>query len=535
MNILIVDDDAYVIEALQKGIDWHQLEIDQVFTAYNVKKAKQILESETIHILLCDIEMPKESGLSLLKWVREKNFLIQNIFLTSYGDFEYASQAIELQTFSYALKPIAYDKLKVIIQNAVEKEKQMLKALDYQKGYKSWIDTTRDRKEYLWQKILVEKSMGSMVEIIKFCNEMEIAYRTDSNFICVSVELFHYKEIYEQLGDDIFTWLRGFAKEFFQAEKLSLEGVVKKDRAEYVFILLVTEDFSLENVRKVADNVIAKIGKDLQCKACCGIGNVCIISQLADNLIFIEKMCRNNVVEKNKTLLLSEYEYTNITYEPPNFDMLESLLSEEKEEDCIMAMNEYLDRLIQKNKVNKEILYQLMMDFSQTAFSVHRKNHFMFHAWQYERFQGKEMEEAIISVEHLRVFLKELIRDTVGVIKSKPATKSIVEMVVDYIEHNIEKDISRESLAELVYLNPDYLARLFKKEIGESIGSYIINRRIGIAKEYFENTNEPINVVAIKVGYDNFSYFSKIFKEVTGFTPKEYKKNYEKGKAKILQ
>lgn len=528
MNILIVDDDAYVIEALQKGIDWNQLEINQVFTAYNVKKAKQILEEETIHILLCDIEMPKESGLSLLKWVREKNYLIQNIFLTSYGDFEYASQAIELQTFSYALKPIAYDKLKVIIQNAVDKEKQLLKALDYQKGYNSWIDTARDRKEFLWQKVLVEKSMGSMVEIIKFCTEMEIEYRTDSNFICVSVELFHYKEIYEQLGDEIFPWIRSLAEELFKAENLSLEGVVKKDRGEYVFVLLVTQDYSLEKIRKVADNLITKIGKELQCKACCGIGNICIISQLADNLIFIEKMCRNNVVEKNKTLLLSEYEYTNITYEPPNFDMLESLLSEEKEEDCIMTMNEYLDRLIQKNKVNKEILYQLMMDFSQIAFSVHRQNHFVFHAGQYERFQGKEMEEAIISVEHLRVFLEKLIRDTVSVIKSKPATKSIVETVVDYIEHNIEKEISRESLAELVYLNPDYLARLFKKEIGESIVAYIMNRRIGIAKEYFENTNEPINVVAVKVGYDNFSYFSKIFKEATGFTPKEYKKNYEK-------
>ena len=137
MNILIVDDDAYVIEALEKGMDWHQLGIKNVYTAYNVKKAKKILEEETIHIMLCDIEMPKESGLSLLKWVREQNLLIQNIFLTSYGDFEYASQAIELQTFSYALKPIAYDKLEVIIQNAVEKEKQLLKVLQRSLKFKT--------------------------------------------------------------------------------------------------------------------------------------------------------------------------------------------------------------------------------------------------------------------------------------------------------------------------------------------------------------------------------------------------------------
>lgn len=156
MNILIVDDDSYVIEALQEGIEWPALGIENVYTAYNVKKAKKILEEVPIHILLCDIEMPKESGLSLLKWVREKNLLLQNIFMTSYGDFEYASQAIELQTFSYALKPIAYDKLKEVIKNAIEKEKQALKVRDYQKGYESWIDTEKNRAEEFWKKLLVE-------------------------------------------------------------------------------------------------------------------------------------------------------------------------------------------------------------------------------------------------------------------------------------------------------------------------------------------------------------------------------------------
>jgi len=531
MNILIVDDDSYVIEALQEGIEWPALGIENVYTAYNVKKAKKILEEVPIHILLCDIEMPKESGLSLLKWVREKNLLLQNIFLTSYGDFEYASQAIELQTFSYALKPIAYDKLKEVIKNAIEKEKQALKVRDYQKGYESWIDTEKNRAEEFWKKLLVEKSISSMVDIKKFCQVMDLEYSPDSQFICMTVELFHYKAVFESLGDGMTNWtLKNIAEELFQKENIKIEGIVKKETAVWIFVFSSNEGTTPEKVKEVSDSFIQKIEKHFHCTVSCGIGNVCILNQLGEDLVYIETMCRDNVVKENKALILSEYEFKNIAYEPPNFAIWEALIAEGKENDIIRVIGEYLDRLVNRKKVNKEILYQFMMDFLQMVFSVLRQNHIMLHVWEYERFQGEETEEATLSVDHMRTYLEKLIRDTISVMQGVNKTKSVIETITEYMEHNIEKEISRESLAEMVYLNPDYLARLFKKEKGESIGNYLINRRISIAKEYFENTSEPVNAVAVKVGYDNFSYFSKVFKDVTGLTPKEYKKKVEDAK-----
>lgn len=110
----------------------------------------------------------------------------------------------------------------------------------------------------------------------------------------------------------------------------------------------------------------------------------------------------------------------------------------------------------------------------------------------------------------------------------KKGSQSIVKKIKEYIDCNLDKDITRESLAKSVFLNPDYLSRIFKKEIGESIGNYIISKRMETAKEYLEKTNEPVNAVAVKVGYDNFSYFSKVFKNYVGTTPKEYKANIKK-------
>ena len=104
MNVLIVDDDAYVLEALTQKMDWENLGIENVYTAYNVKRAKRIVEDIPIHIIVCDIEMPKENGFALLKWIREHSLIIQFIFLTSYAESDYAKKAIELRSFALLLK-----------------------------------------------------------------------------------------------------------------------------------------------------------------------------------------------------------------------------------------------------------------------------------------------------------------------------------------------------------------------------------------------------------------------------------------------
>lgn len=87
MNVLLVDDDRFVIAALEKKINWSALNISGVYTACNVKQAQNILTQHNIHICVCDIEMPGKSGLDLLSWVREEKMDPLFIFLTSYADF----------------------------------------------------------------------------------------------------------------------------------------------------------------------------------------------------------------------------------------------------------------------------------------------------------------------------------------------------------------------------------------------------------------------------------------------------------------
>src|SRR5690606_4112279 len=106
MNALIVDDDYFVIKALETRMDWRTLQIEQVYTADNIAQARDIINHHSIHILISDIDMPQGRGLEGRAWIRDQGYDIQAIILTNYADFNYSQKAIELLGFEYFRKPI---------------------------------------------------------------------------------------------------------------------------------------------------------------------------------------------------------------------------------------------------------------------------------------------------------------------------------------------------------------------------------------------------------------------------------------------
>lgn len=119
-NLLIVDDEIIAIQGIQEGVEWSQLEIEEVFTANSAEQARRILQQKKVDIILCDIEMPQEDGLSLVKWLRESNEETKCIFLTCHADFIYAQEALRLNSFDYLVKPVSYEKLQKSISKAID-------------------------------------------------------------------------------------------------------------------------------------------------------------------------------------------------------------------------------------------------------------------------------------------------------------------------------------------------------------------------------------------------------------------------------
>jgi two-component system response regulator YesN len=102
--------------------------------------------------------------------------------------------------------------------------------------------------------------------------------------------------------------------------------------------------------------------------------------------------------------------------------------------------------------------------------------------------------------------------------------RSYVDIAIDIIMDYYAEDISLQSVANQINVNPSYLSRVFKQEAGDNFIRFLTRVRIDKAKFYLDSKNMKVYEVAEKVGYPNYTYFSKIFKKVVGVTPEEYRK-----------
>jgi YesN/AraC family two-component response regulator len=138
VQLLIVDDESLAIEGIKTAVDWEKLGVSSVFTAFNIRQAKEIFDNRIIDVMLCDIEMPQGSGLELLAWVREKYPRTECIFLTCHADFKYAQQAIQLGSLDYILKPVPSAELEAIITKAIAKINRESKLQQYSSYGQLW-------------------------------------------------------------------------------------------------------------------------------------------------------------------------------------------------------------------------------------------------------------------------------------------------------------------------------------------------------------------------------------------------------------
>jgi two-component system response regulator YesN len=110
---------------------------------------------------------------------------------------------------------------------------------------------------------------------------------------------------------------------------------------------------------------------------------------------------------------------------------------------------------------------------------------------------------------------------------------TIINKVIDTIDQYIgNQNLSLHWVAnEMLYMNADYLGKLFKKETGEKFSNYITRLRIELAINLIEKENDvKVFEIAEKIGYgENPQYFSQVFKKHTGFTPSEYKRESLQG------
>ncbi len=96
---------------------------------------------------------------------------------------------------------------------------------------------------------------------------------------------------------------------------------------------------------------------------------------------------------------------------------------------------------------------------------------------------------------------------------------------LNYIRNNYKNNLTLDNVAQQVYISPYYLSHLFKEELGITFVEYLTRVRIDEAKKLLKEDSLSIVAIASEVGYEDASYFSKVFKKSVGIPPNQFRKN----------
>ncbi|MGP0586662.1 response regulator transcription factor [Paenibacillus timonensis] len=529
MNALVVDDDVYVVAALEKKIEWKSLGIEKVYTANNVAQARDILQQNPVQILISDIEMPQGSGLELLAWIREEKYPVQAIFLTNYADFNYAQKAIELQSFEYFLKPIEFDKLMLILRKAVARsQEQQYREKAIQEGVR-WQKNQANLVEYFWRK-LVSASATAPVKpaaVAQAVEDQQLAYLSTDLIQPVLIHVFPYNGSLGREEKGLFDFALGnVLGELLQHPLFAVETLLEVKEYHWIAILKWNTPPESGVLAELCSEGIRRANGYLNCDACCCVG---LSGSLEDiGQVMHQLLAMNDILTKtrNRTYWAeSDYPQKQPVYLPPDLNRLEELLHLNDPASFLAETSRYLRSLLDRNTLDSSCLALFRLDIVQLVYTFLKVKGIEAHKLYAARANEELLAGSLHSIEDMQEYVTYLVNTAVAYRDFAAEPKSVVEEIKQYIHAHYGDDLTRNGLAEVVYLNPDYLARLFKKETGISLGSYVIQVRISAAKQLLETSKLSVYAVANQVGYANYSYFSKLFKQEVGVTPNEYKKN----------
>ena len=519
MNVLIVDDDRFVVAALKNGLNWSDLGFTGIYCAYGVNEAMTMIENNAIDLLLSDIDMPNGSGLDLLSWIRIHYQNMPVIFLTNYANFEYAQKAIELSCFHYFLKPIDYNKLTEIIRSAtVHITKQNI--------------PPQILYEHFWYEFVHEKISDEQNMLEQYIIRMQLAYTKTDVFLPIMFHLFPYHLTADNELKNSLSQVKqlDFVKATFQAtfaDQFRPKDIfIEYDHSSYQFLAI----FSLDSndvpplLSMYCETFVELIYKQTHCMLNCFIGLPSGFSLFRFNFQRLCDMMRNSLAYKCHIYELAHYNPSTSSCPAIDSRILEHYLDSAQYPSFMNTCLQYLNELAKNGHLHQKSFISFQADISQLIFSFLKNKGISANEFFQDRTYHILSENAKSSLYYMEMYLHYLTTTIQRHLEKEDQNKSIAKSIKAYLDRHYAENISRNYITEVFFLDYNYGSKIFKRETGFSFKNYIIKKRIEAAKDLLCHTEFSISSIASKVGYDNYSYFSRIFRKETGMTPVEYRK-----------
>ncbi len=513
MKLLIVDDEIYIVRAMLNSIDWKQIGINQTFMAFNVEKAREIMQEQHIDIVITDIEMPRESGLDFLEWIRKQKIDCKLICMTCHNEFKYAHRALRSHVSDYILKPVNFQKFSEVIKRIVQElAQERANRQMHQKGI-LW-NQNRQKVENVFWKDVLSGNIEAKPEVLELAaRKVNICWDHNQQY---QLFLFAFRRINKEKEQDD-KLLQKTVLQLF--EDLFPEGTASirlgwKDPLHLWCIISAEKSGDFE-----AEEFIA----------------VCEKCALVQTVVYTDEICYGEELHACY-LRLCSYDAENVFLEKGIF----SFVYQNRMENTDRLIYQKLRKRLRDRQFHEACLLAEEL-WSQGNYISSGRLFLNIHAGQYEiyrwleenqmnpeQFWNDEVTELRMLADHSVKSYKEWMTAAVNrleVLCNMPRTeKRVILQIEKYVQDHIEERISRDEIAKDAGFTSDYISRLFRKETGISLSEFIMKKKIERSRELIESDADSISNIAMSLGYNSFSYFSEIFKRQTGYLPSEYKR-----------
>ncbi len=528
-KLMIVDDEQIVIDAVKHIVQKSIKNVDVVAFAKNGREAIEKVRETHPEMILMDIRMPGINGIDAISEIQNIYPDIRFAIISAYEQFEFAKQAMELGVEHYILKPInrtvlVRTILKMVTQiqekqeqkkKELETKEKMEKVVPYlEQGliYSILLNTEFDEERLKYMEILDINHSGGYIMIMQF-GEGEKADGL-SNRIGSSI-----------MGHANYP----FVRDIFKFKCKCIVGPVLINK---IIVYVSCEDFRDEyefrlQTIELAEDILRSIQRKMKMECFIGIGGYKSNQEITDSYHEAVKALRNNRGEHISHILDIYREKPGYVHDIQTAGKMIAKMEMGDEEGAIAIFTKITDKINGFIELGLDIKESILIEYMVI---VHRKameegvcedTCLRYNEYMQEMFSHDSLGDLISwCISRIRHITRKIQN-----VKSAKGN-SIIGRAKKYIRENFQKEITLEELSRKLNISPQYFSKLFKEETGYNFIEYLTFIRIEHSKHLMNSTNMTIKEICYSVGYGDPNYFSRLFKKNTGLSPTAYAAKY---------
>lgn len=533
LKVMIVEDEMLVRIGLKSSVDWTKFDMRVVADFSDGLAAWEYFERERPEIVVTDIRMPKMDGMSLIAKIRQVDKTARIVVLSALEEFDMVRKAMTLGVSNYILKiTMTEEEIERVLQGISEELHELISGNGQNKsaGDIANLELIKEKmiKDFLFYGIFTPDEFG------KFALRSGLRLSPARLVVCV-MEVDHYAHLKEKLKDEhghlVKLTMMNILSEIMTSRKCGEAVVI--DEKRYLLLLHHQDLLSERDVRQAVHELLLHVREIVQ--TCFNVSVSFGVSEIRNGYGSLSGMYG----EALRALEAKFFAGPGSLFMADTVIDIETLRRKlAKIRSCepfrqmlsateVQAFEHYVDRfaavLTRDRKHAETMLYQLLQ---------------WIHTNLYDGSDADPSRMPDITgmmdgfdtlpemLDFVLIHLEKLAEET----RARLQMSSEVIKAIQYIKLHYKENINLQAVAEHVKLSPGYLSSLFGKELQINFVDYLNRYRVERAKELLIRTQLRSVDIAVQVGFSpEYTYFSKVFKKITGLNPNDYRRRLSEG------